>query len=92
MSKTEKIYAKGLFVNAPREGAPDFVMGSLSITKDFVNFVKENEQYFNDKGYLRLNLLIGDKSPYATVDTYGLNNTQKEQEPLGVQSGDDLPF
>ena len=92
MSKQEKVFAKGLFVNTPREGAPDFVMGSLSITKDFLKFVTDNEQYFNDKGYLRLDLLVGQGGKaYASVDTYGLNAPKKESEPLGVQA-DDLPF
>ena len=93
MSKTEKIYPKGLFINAPREGAPDFVLGSLAITKDFITFLKDNQQYFNDKGYLRLNMLNGNENkPYVTVDTWGLDNVKSaEPEPLDAQTGD-LPF
>ena len=88
----EKIYPKGLFVNTPREGAPDFVLGQLAITKEFVSWINENSKYFNDKGYLRLDLLKGKEEgkAYASVNTYGLEQ-KTEQPPLGVETGD-LPF
>ena len=90
----EKIFTKGLFVNTPRENQPDFVMGSLSITKEFAKWVTDNPQFFNEKGYLRLQLLKGKEEGkgYATVDTYGLDvkAEAKKQEPLHVD--DDLPF
>ena len=89
---TEKVFTKGLFVNTPREGAPDFVLGQLAITKEFVSWINENSQYFNEKGYLRLDLLKGKEEgkAYASVNTYGLEQ-KTEQAPLGVETGD-LPF
>ena len=89
----EKIFTKGLFVNTPREGAPDFVLGQLAITKEFVNWINESSQYFNEKGYLRLDLLKGKEEGkgYAAVNTYGLTLQKTEQAPLGVETGD-LPF
>ena len=92
----EKIYTKGLFVNTPREGAPDFVMGSLSITKDFAKWIAENQQLFNEKGYLKLELKKGKEEGkgYAEVNTYGLNlDAKSEAKTLDPEPLDDgLPF
>lgn len=90
---TEKVFAEGLFVNTPREGAPDFVLGQVAITKKFLEFATNNPQYFNEKGYLRLDLLKGKEEGkgYASVNTYGLTLQKTEQAPLGVETGD-LPF
>jgi hypothetical protein len=90
-----KIYPKGLFVNSPREGAPDFVGDSLAFTKEFANWLNENPQLFNDKGYLRMDILTGrEDKPYAVVNTYGLDSasapTKTETAPLHVDG--DLPF
>ncbi len=50
----DKIFAKGMFFNKPREGAPDFVKGKIDIKVDeFLLFLKENE---NQKGYVNLDL------------------------------------
>mgnify|MGYP001058567736 CR=1 FL=1 len=91
---TEKIYPKGLFVNAPREGAPDFVGNSLAFTKEFAKWLTDNPQLFNEKGYLRMNTLIGkEDKPYLVVDTYGLDSApaaKTEEKPLHVDG--DLPF
>ena len=91
---TEKIYPKGLFINAPREGAPDFVGNSLAFTKEFAKWLTDNPQLFNEKGYLRMDTLIGkEDKPYAVVNTYGLDTAStpaKETAPLHVDG--DLPF
>ena len=91
-----KIYPSGLFINEKREGAPDFVLGSISISYDnFTKWLAENKQLVNDKGYLRLDMLIGkEDKPYAVVDTYGLDSApapaKTETAPLHVD--EDLPF
>lgn len=52
---SDKIYAKGFYANAPRQNAPDYVKGSISIkVEDAINFLKENQ---NEKGYVNLDLL-----------------------------------
>lgn len=67
----DKVYPKGLNIFPPREGAPDFVRGTISIEpKQLIAFLKENQQYMNEKGYFRINLLNGDKGLYAVLDTW----------------------
>ena len=93
--KTDKVFPKGLFVNAPREGAPDFVLGSISISvESFTKFLSENEALVNESGYLRLDMLNGkEDKPYAVVNTYGLDSApaaKTEEKPLHVDG--DLPF
>lgn len=90
MSK-EKIYPKGLRTFAPREGAPDFVKGTLIITpNELVKFCKENEQYlsdYNGSKQLKCQMLEGDKGIYLVVDTY-----KPERAPVGDEQEDNLPF
>ena len=50
-----KDFIDGLFVNNPRENAPDFVKGSLSIQVDkFIPYLKSKA---NAKGYVNIDLL-----------------------------------
>jgi len=50
-----KEFVDGLFVNNPRENAPDFVKGSLSIQADkFIPYLKSKA---NAKGYVNIDLL-----------------------------------
>lgn len=50
-----KEFVDGLFVNNPRENAPDFVKGSLSIQIDkFIPYLKSKA---NAKGYVNIDLL-----------------------------------
>ena len=89
----EKIYPKGLFVNTPKQGTPEFVLGGLALTKEFFEWGLKNPQLFNEKGYLRLNLKKGKEEGkgYGEVDTYGLKATstpKTEVQPLD----DGLPF
>ncbi len=89
-----KVYPSGLFINEKREGSPDFVLGGISISVDsFSKWLSENKQLVNEKGYLRLDMLIGkEDKPYAVVNTYGLDSApaQAETKPLHVDG--DLPF
>ena len=53
----EKVYAKGFYGNKARQGAPEFVKGSISIkTSDAIEWLKANT---NDKGYVNLDILEG---------------------------------
>ena len=50
-----KEFVDGLFVNNPRENAPDFVKGSLSIQADkFIPYLKSKA---NAKGYVNIDML-----------------------------------
>jgi hypothetical protein len=91
---TEKIFPNGFFVNAPREGAPEFVLGSISISvESFNKFILENKNLINDKGYLRLDMLNGkEDKPYAVVNTYGLDSVAKTKEETPLHVDSDLPF
>ena len=69
---------KGVNVFKKRDGAPDFVMCKLSINPEMIfDNIHEVEQYRNGKGWINLDILVGDDgSPYAKVNTYGQNNKQ----------------
>lgn len=71
----EKIYPKGITAFAPRNGAPDFVLGTVIITiDDLTQWIDDNKQYlsdYNGKQQLRLNLTKSrDGRPSLAVDTY----------------------
>lgn len=62
--------AKGIYFDKPREGAPDFVKGRISIkVEDAIEMLNE---YKNDKGYVNLDLLQSKdkKKLYLTVNTW----------------------
>lgn len=45
MSKKDKIFAKGIYFDKPKEGSPDFVKGKISVkVDDFIAFAKEHEK------------------------------------------------
>jgi len=71
-----KRYPSGIFYNDPRENAPDFVKGSISIKKDDALEWLDKEKP-NDKGYVNLDLLISrENKPYLTVNEYHLKSLE----------------
>jgi len=68
MSETK--FVDGLFWNAPRENAPEFVLGSMSISKDsFIQWLAEVEP--NEKGYVNVDLLMSKAGkPYFKLNDY----------------------
>lgn len=53
---SEKKFAEGFYFERPREGAPDFVKGRMSVkVEDAVAFLQEHK---NEKGYVNLDLLL----------------------------------
>jgi hypothetical protein len=72
----EKLFVKGFRTFAPRQGAPDFVLGSLVITiaefKDFVNGeAREYITEYEGKPQLRVDILNGkDGRVNFAVNTY----------------------
>jgi len=65
-----KTYAKGIYYDLPRENAPEFVLGRLSIKKlELMQWV--DQQPANDKGYINLDILMGkENKPYIAVNDY----------------------
>lgn len=54
MDKQEKIFAKGIYFDKPREGSPDFVKGRISVNvAEFIEFAKKHEK---KSGYINLDL------------------------------------
>jgi hypothetical protein len=82
-----KIYPEGIRVFSPREGAPDFVKGTVIITPSILEkWVKDNSAYltyFKGDKQLKLQLLHGNKGLYVAVDTYTGSSTP---------ATDDVPF
>lgn len=62
--------ASGFFFERPREGAPSFVKGRLSIQAE--KAIELINTYKNDKGYVNLDLLEAKetKKLYLTVNTW----------------------
>jgi len=53
--ETETIFADGIYFDKPREGAPDFVKGRVSIkAEEAIAFIQKHK---NEKGYVNLDLL-----------------------------------
>lgn len=93
----EKKYIDGFFVNQPRDNAPEFVLGQISIrAEQFVNFLKEN---VNEKGYVRIDLLRSKNGDvYAKLNEFKATAEQEEKLPIieeevtEVMNVEDLPF
>ena len=85
------IYPKGIYFNEPSPKAPTFIKGNISIdVNKFIEFISENRNLLNDKGYLRLNIL-----EKKVEDQYGKYNIQvdtwkpsKQEEVVNI---DDVP-
>lgn len=103
----EKIYLKGLRTFAPRQGAPDFVVGAAVITiEDLRAFFNENKQHvtqYEGKNQLRFDITKKqDGSISFVLNTYKqqakaqpANNPYKVVEGNGTpreDNPDDLPF
>ncbi len=93
-NQSETVYAEGLRYFAPREGAPEFVKGSVIVSlKEFFDFVSAQKEHYSEyKGskQLKLNFLNGKNGMYFTVDTF--KPTQKKEEPVAAAAETDLPF
>ena len=75
-------FVDGLFVNNPRENAPDFVKGSLSIQVDkFIPYLKSKA---NAKGYVNIDLLESKEGNlYPKLNEWKPNTSNLEKpEPI----------
>lgn len=69
-----KIFTDGMIVKAPRDGAPEFVKGSLSFrTQEFVKWL---EDHTKDDGWCNVDLLVG-----KTGKWYGALNSWTKDAP-----------
>ena len=94
---SDTIYPKGLRLFPPREGAPDFVKGTLIVTlNELINFGKENDHLlteYNGQKQLKCQLLEGDKGIYLKVDTWKPEpNQQPVAQPEVDGNAEPLPF
>jgi hypothetical protein len=64
----ESIFASGIMFKLPRDNAPDFVKGSLSIKMDDFNaWAKDHEE----KGWINLDLKVGKSGkPYVELNLW----------------------
>ena len=75
--KQETVLVDGVFFNKPRENAPDFVKGSISIHEKFIPFMKEHR---NESGYVNADLLESKAGKlYFKLNTW----TPKKEEDDG---------
>ncbi len=83
--KKEKIFADGMMFKRPKEGAPDFVKGNISIkVADFGVFLAKHEK----NGWVNLDL----KSSKEGKLYLELNVWEKKVEPTKEIKAGDIPF
>lgn len=94
----EQIYPRGLRVWPPREGAPDFVKGKISIhLETFIEWARKN---LDEKGFIAFDLKDGRDGIYATLNTYKKpidkpqpkSEQEKKEEPTNEITSEDTPF
>jgi hypothetical protein len=75
---SDKEFPEGLILKAPRDGAPDYVIGSLSIKRgEFLSWLKGREG-----DWVNLNLKRGQSGKwYAEVDTWKPNGAKGGTTP-----------
>lgn len=88
---SETTFAAGFFFEKPREGAPDFVRGRMSVkVEEAIAFLQANK---NEKGYCNLDLLKSKdgKKLYFTLNAWKKEET-KAQDTDEVADQSDTPF
>ena len=73
--------AGGFFFDKPRDGAPDFIRGRISIKVE--DALKTLAKYKNDAGYVNLELCRSKDGTkmYLQVNTYGLDTAEPIDRP-----------
>ena len=76
--KQEKIFTQGFIFKRPREGAPDFVKGAISIKVDeFIDFLSKHQ---ND-GWVNIDLKKSREGKlYTELNTYKKKGSVKSPE------------
>lgn len=86
--ENEKIFTEGLIFKLPRQNAPDFVKGSVSIKADeFVEFIKKHQK----NGWLNIDLKVsqGGKA-YAELNSWE-PNAASNNGPVKSSSNGEIP-
>jgi len=90
--KKDTKFTDGLFVKRARDGAPDFVKGSLSIKTDaFCEFLVGNT---NDEGWVNIDILENKNGEGLHAELNDWKPTKKKEKAQGekVASDEDIPF
>lgn len=67
----DAIFPEGIYFKKPREGAPAFVKGDISIQPE--KLYQWAKQYTNEKGYVNMDLKISKEGKlYLQLNTYGV--------------------
>jgi len=83
---SDKKLAEGFYFDRPREGAPDFVKGKLSVKAErAIPFIEANK---NEKGYINLDLLVSKEGKLYL----SLNDWKPEEKKQDDISPSDVPF
>ena len=83
-------FVDGLMVKAPRDGAPDFVKGSISIKRvDLGNWLRAK-----DDEWINLDIKVGKTGKwYVSVDNWKPDASQgMKTEPMSSAELEDMPF
>lgn len=69
---SDTIFVDGIRWFDPREGAPDFIKGAISIEPmKLLEWLKANKHMINDKGYLMLDVKVSrENKTYLSVNNY----------------------
>jgi hypothetical protein len=90
MSETE--LARGFYFDEPKENAPNWVVGKVSINKEqFLGWLEK--QKANDKGYVRLDVKRSKEGKiYASLDTWKPSGERRQEPVPAVDMDDGIPF
>jgi len=85
----EKKFAEGLYFNEPREGSPEWILGSISVEpKRFTDWMRAN--YDKNEKYLKIDIKMGKSGkPYTELNTWKPN--QGGQSPNNAPQGQQSP-
>lgn len=77
-NKKETVFADGIIFKKPREGAPEFIKGAISIkVEDFIKFLQAN----NSDGWVNLDLKKSAKGNlYLSLNSWKKGDTGNKSE------------
>lgn len=82
----KNILAEGFYFDRPKEGAPEWVKGKISVQTD--KAIPFLEKHKNEKSYVNLDLLVSKEGKLYLR----LNNWKPEKKESEEISPSDLPF
>ena len=98
---SDKVFAEGFYFRIPRESAPDYIKGTVSVhAEKFSEFLNKHK---DDEGYVRLSIKESTKGTvYAELDTWKptakpqalkeVDVRPKVEYPKNDINPDDIPF